>query len=293
MSADFEKNLENRKQAIEALPSLRQVIDEFSLNAQKSLGQNFLLDRNVTDKIVRLVRDYAGGKYDGVNIAEIGPGPGGLTRSLLLSPARSITAIEFDRRVLDALQNLLHAAHGDLTLNLQDALKVDLCEMVSAPRAIVANLPYNIATPLLIGWLQQLRENHKNYEFLALMFQREVADRITAQPNTKSYGRLSIIAQWLCKVHRIYDLPPSAFTPPPKVDSAVVFFAPKELSKDAPLFNALEQVTANAFNQRRKMIRVSLKSYLPIIEKLGIDPQKRAENLTVEEFVAIAKAMNN
>lgn len=285
---DNADHLSRRRIAVEAMPPLRDVIAAHDLNAQKSLGQNFLLDLNVTDRIVRGAMERSGKSWMDVTAFEIGSGPGGLTRSLLKTDAAKVIAVEFDTRAVAALQDLKNAAMGDFDIIQQDALRVDLCALSDAPRVIVANLPYNIATPLLIGWLKQIRANSESYRSMTLMFQREVADRITAVPDTKSYGRLAIISQWLCQAMRIYDLPPSAFTPPPKVDSAVVHFIPKPPPDSMPAFGAVEKVTAAAFNQRRKMIRSSLKDYMQAIETLGIDPQKRAENLTVQDYINIA-----
>lgn len=270
------------------MPPLRDVIAAHDLKAQKSLGQNFLLDINITDKIVREACMRDGGSWEGVNAFEIGPGPGGLTRSLLKSEVQSVTAVEFDKRAVAALEGVNEAAGGSLNLINGDALGIDIKELSAAPRVIVANLPYNIATPLLIGWLKDIRSDNAAFKSMSLMFQKEVADRIIAAPNTKHYGRLSIIVQWLCRTDRLYDLPPNAFTPPPKVNSSVVYFTPKKLEEGAPSFKAVEKVTASAFNQRRKMIRSSLKDYMVAIESLGIDSQKRAENLTVAEFLSIA-----
>ncbi len=280
--------LKQRHEAVEALPPLKEVIAAHGLSAQKALGQNFLLDRNITDKIVREAIVHDSDAWEGVHAIEIGPGPGGLTRSLLLSPAADVHAVELDTRAVGALQGTCDAAGGDLTILQHDAMRVDLAALVPAPRVIVANLPYNIATPLLVGWLKQTRAERSTYQSMSLMFQQEVAQRITAQENTKAYGRLAVISQWLCDVRIMYNLPPSAFTPPPKVNSSVVFFKPKALAGDAPKFDMVEKVTAAAFNQRRKMIRQSLKAYMPAIEALGIDPQKRAENLSVSDYLAIA-----
>ncbi len=282
-------SLDSRRTIIEDLPALRDVIAKHDLSAQKSLGQNFLLDLNITDKIVReaVIRD--GGDWSGVHAFEIGPGPGGLTRALLKSEVKKVTAVEFDSRAISALSGLVDAARGDLNIIQGDALKIDILPLGNEPRVIVANLPYNIATPLLIGWLKQIREDQKSYRSMSLMFQKEVADRIVARPNEKAYGRLAIISQWLCDVVIMYDLPPFAFTPPPKVNSAVVYFAPKALTGVQPSFPVVERITAMAFNQRRKMIRSSLKEYLPYIEKLGIDPTLRAENLSVNDYVGLAK----
>lgn len=274
---------------MESLSPLREIIAQHNLSAQKSLGQNFLLDQNITDKILREAQSRNNQDFSNMTIFEIGPGPGGLTRSILKTNAQKVIALEFDERAVEALQSLQQAAQNTLEIVQGDALKAVLTTLSEKPRAIVANLPYNIATPLLINWLRQIRADKEAYASMSLMFQKEVAERILARPNTKAYGRLSIICQWLCDVANIYDLPPNAFTPPPKVNSAVVHFIPKEIPKDAPDFAAVEKITASAFNQRRKMIRSSLKEYLPAIEALGIDPTKRAENLSVEDFLAIAK----
>jgi len=279
---------QKRLDAVEGLPPLREVIAAYDLRAQKSLGQNFLLDLNITDKIVREAMVCDGAGWCGVHVVEIGPGPGGLTRALLKSPARRVTAIEYDKRAVSALQDLADAVGDDFQVLQQDALRVNALDISAAPRVVVANLTYNIATPLLIGWLNQISVDQGAYQSMALMFQKEVADRIVARPNTKAYGRLSIIAQWLCDVRILYDLPPSAFTPPPKVNSSVVFLKPKVLGDDAPSFEAVERVTAAAFNQRRKMVRSSLRDYMGAIEALGIEPTKRAENLSLSEYLGIA-----
>lgn len=269
---------------LENLPPLREVISAHSLRAEKSLGQNFLLDQNITHKIARQIENI-----QDKNVIEIGPGPGGLTRSLLLAGAKSVTAIEFDPRAVEALEDLSNRAQGRLRIIHGDALETNLLEVCEGPRVIAANLPYNIATPLLIGWLAQIRADKTAYDEMILMFQKEVAQRITAAPSTKAYGRLSVIAQWLCETKKLFDLPPSAFTPPPKVTSSVVRFRPHALAADAPDFAAVETLTAAAFGQRRKMIRSSLKDYRPQIEALGLDSSVRAENLHVEAFVALSK----
>jgi 16S rRNA (adenine1518-N6/adenine1519-N6)-dimethyltransferase len=281
--------LKRRREAVEGLLPLREVIAAYELRAQKSLGQNFLLDINITDKIVREAMARDGGSWAGVHAFEVGSGPGGLTRALLKSDAQKVTAIEFDSRAIGALSSLVEAGDGCLTIIEGDALKTDILSLGAAPRVIVANLPYNIATPLLIGWLRDIRKDSGAYGSMSLMFQREVAERIFAAPNTKHYGRLAVITQWLCYAERLYDLPPSAFTPPPKVNSTVVYFRPRVIAEDAPSFEAVERLSASAFNQRRKMIRSSLKTYMPALEALGIDTQKRAENLSVDEFLSIAK----
>lgn len=266
------------------LPPLRDIIRQYGLRAEKKLGQNFLLDSNITDKIVRHAGDLSG-----AHVVEIGPGPGGLTRSLLASDAADVTALEFDRRAVEALQGLHAAYAGRLHIIEADALEADLTALVPPPRAVVANLPYNIATPLLIGWLKQIRKDTGTFRSLTLMFQKEVAERITAAPQTSAYGRLAVMTGWLCTAKRVYDLPPSAFTPPPKVTSSVVHFTPRALAEDAPSFETMEKLTALAFGQRRKMIRGPLRDYMSVIEALGIPGTARAEELSIEDFLSIAR----
>jgi 16S rRNA (adenine1518-N6/adenine1519-N6)-dimethyltransferase len=270
---------------IDDLPPLRDVIRVHDLRAEKKLGQNFLLDLNLTSKIAR-----SAGDLSGAAVFEIGPGPGGLTRGLLNEGAEHLTAIEYDPRAIAALEDLRVAADGRLTLMHGDALHVDLMELARGkPIVVVANLPYNIATPLLVGWLEQIRMHPGAYRSMTLMFQKEVGDRIAAAPHTKAYGRLGILAQWLCSARVMMDIPPSAFTPPPKVTSSVVHLVPKSLGNDEPAFKTVEKLTAAAFGQRRKMIRSSMKDYEAAIASVGINPELRAENLTVEEFIKIAK----
>lgn len=259
------------------------MIAAYDLRAQKSLGQNFLLDLNLTDKIAR-----SAGDLSRQTVFEIGPGPGGLTRSLLKAGAKKVIAIEFDERAVRALQDLKNAVPDRLEVIQADALATDLLKLADGPRSIVANLPYNIATPLLVTWLRQIREDSQAYTSMTLMFQKEVGERLTASPGTKAYGRLSVLAGWLCDIRRSFDLPPAAFTPPPKVTSSVIRFTPKPPRRPWPEFAALEAATAAAFGQRRKMIRSSLKDYMEKLETLQIDTTKRAENLTVEEFLALA-----
>lgn len=269
------------------MPPLRDVIREFGLRAEKALGQNFLLDQNITDKIVRL----SGTKMDGVHAVEIGPGPGGLTRAILASPASELVAVEFDSRAVAALQGLI-SVYGDERFKIVegDALEIDPRDLVPQPRAILSNLPYNISTVLLLKWLKHLRADKASYAFMSLMFQKEVGERILAQPSTKAYGRLSVMSQWVCDVKRLFDLPPSAFTPPPKVKSSVLHFVPKELGKDQPQFETMEKMLAAAFGQRRKMIRGSLSDYAAAIEAVGIDPTLRAEDVSVEDYICLAQA---
>ena len=270
---------------LSSLPPLRDVIDAHDLRAKKSLGQNFLLDLNLTEKIVRPAGDLSG-----CNVFEIGPGPGGLTRAVVGSAAVSVTAIEYDSRAISALQSLVAASAGCLRVVEGDALETNLIELSGAPRAIVANLPYNIATPLVIGWLKQIRQSPDAFRSMTLMFQKEVAQRITAKTGDKHYGRLAVIAQWLCDVERVMDIPPGAFTPPPKVTSSVVHFRPKTVDASAPTFEAVESITAAAFGQRRKMIRSSLRAYARWFGSVGLDEGMRAENVTVAQYSALARA---
>lgn len=274
--------------AIDALPPLRDVIATHGLRAEKSLGQNFLLDLNLTDKIARVE-----GALDGLDVIEIGPGPGGLTRRLLAQGARTVTALEKDFRAIGALQDLVKASGRVLEVREEDALQVDLQSIgADGARAVIANLPYNIATPLLINWLSDINQKGRDaYIFMALMFQKEVAERICARVGQKEYGRLSVISQAICDVKLRIKLPPNAFTPPPKVSSAVVVFKPKEGAESVP-FSILEEVSQKAFGQRRKMVRSSLKEYMHALEALGIEGTRRAEELHVEDYIAIATYLN-
>lgn len=267
------------------LPPLRNVIDRFGLMAKKSLGQNFLLDLNITAKIAR-----ASGNVTGKNVIEVGPGPGGLTRALLDTDAAAVYAIERDDRCIEALQELVDAAQGRLRLHADDAMNIDYAALCPAPRVLAANLPYNIATPLLIGWL----ENISLFDSLTLMFQKEVAERIVAAPRDKAYGRLSVIAQWVANAEKKFDLPPSAFTPPPKVTSSIVHLTPRQRT-DGVAFKTMERLTAAAFGQRRKMLRQSLKTLGLDAEKLLADAQvpgtARAEEIDIAGFVRLAQAL--
>ncbi len=259
------------------MPPLREVIARHGLAARHSLGQHFLLDGNLTDRIVREAGDLSGR-----NIIEVGPGPGGLTRSLLASAAHQITAIELDRRAIGAMNELAETANGRLRVIEGDALSVDMASLVPAPRQIVANLPYNIASPLLVQWLR----NASSFERLTLMFQQEVAERICADTDTAAYGRLSVLTQWTCDARIIMRLPPGAFTPPPKVWSAVVSLSPHATQPDATLFARMEALTAAAFGQRRKMLRGSLRGLggEALLASASIAPERRAETLSVAEF---------
>lgn len=269
---------------LDDLPPLREVISANDLRAEKKFGQNFLLDQNLTDKIARNAGDLTD-----KTVIEIGPGPGGLTRSILRAGAKKVIAVEFDPRAINALSGLQVAAGDDLEIVQRDALDLDLTSLCDGPRAIVANLPYNIATPLLIGWLRQMREDTLSYASMTLMFQKEVAQRIVAPVGGKAYGRLAVISQWLCAAHKVMDLAPGAFIPPPKVTSSVVHFKPKAVAADAPEFATMEMISAAAFGQRRKMIRSSLGDYADAMSAVGLDTALRAENLSLDDFVRLAQ----
>jgi 16S rRNA (adenine1518-N6/adenine1519-N6)-dimethyltransferase len=280
---------------IDDLPALRSVLDTHNLAPTKALGQNFLLDLNLTARIAR-----SADPLDGCNLIEVGPGPGGLTRALLQTQAQSVLVIEKDRRTAPILEQLAQTREGlekGLEVRFEDALAVDLLHEVSAPRAIVANLPYNVATPLLVAWLRDLWREAGAYRSLTLMFQREVVDRITAQPGDKAYGRLGVLtALTVAAAERQFDVPAQAFTPPPKVTSAIVRLdARADVPGPLALFAQIERVTAAAFGQRRKMLRQSLKSIVPqaeaFLEALEIPPTARAEERPPEDFRRIAEAI--
>lgn len=266
------------------LPSIREVIKNNGLVATKKLGQNFILDSNVTDKIAK-----AGGTITAHHIIEIGPGPGGLTRSILSADPLSLTAIEYDDRAIIALAPLQEASAGILKVIKADALNTDIKMIIPAPRIIIANLPYNISTVLLLRWLRDLFEDQTSYDRLILMFQKEVAERITAAPNSPAYGRLAVMTSWLCKARILFELPPSVFTPQPKVTSAIVEIIPRHNRTDKAKFETMEKILAAGFGQRRKMIRSSMHDYKDHIEKMGIDSSRRAETLSIEEFVKLAE----
>jgi 16S rRNA (adenine1518-N6/adenine1519-N6)-dimethyltransferase len=273
---------------IDDLPPLREVIRRHGLMAKKSLGQNFLLDLNLTARIAR-----AGGALEGRTVVEVGPGPGGLTRALLAGEAREVIAVERDERCLAALAEIASRYPGRLTVHAADALTVDwpsLLGETSCPARVVANLPYNIATPLLLGWITT-EPWPPWYDSLTLMFQKEVAQRLTARPGEDAYGRLSVITGWRMTAQCVFDVAPSAFVPPPKVTSTVVHLAPRP--SPLPCVTAdLERVTQAAFGQRRKMLRQSLKSLFPdagaAAEAAGLRPEMRAETVPIEGFVALA-----
>ncbi|WP_300580707.1 16S rRNA (adenine(1518)-N(6)/adenine(1519)-N(6))-dimethyltransferase RsmA [Marivita sp.] len=275
--------------AIDGLPPLREVIATHGLSAKKALGQNFLLDLNLTAKIARQAGDLSG-----TDVLEVGPGPGGLTRGLLVEGARKVLAVEKDARCLPALAEIAEAYPGRLEVIGGDALEVDALAHLTPPIAICANLPYNVGTELLVRWLTPPKWPPV-WTSLTLMFQKEVAQRIVAKPGDKAYGRLAVLAQWRCDAHIAMHLPPEAFSPPPKVSSAVVHLR----ALPAPRFEAdakvLERVVAAGFNQRRKMLRASLKGLSPDIEDhlnaVGIAPTERAERVSLEAFCALARQL--
>jgi len=274
--------------AIVDLPPLRDVIARHGLSARKGLGQHFLLDLNLTAKIARAAGDLAGG-----TTIEVGPGPGGLTRALLLAGAGRVVAVERDARCVEALQPLVEVSDGRLEVVAGDALELDVKTAGAAPRRIVANLPYNIATPLLLGWIGQADA----LESMTLMFQKEVAERIVAPVGDAAYGRLSVIAQWRCTAELAVTVSARAFTPPPKVDSAVVRLRPHPTPPFDCRRSDLEQVTAAAFGQRRKMLRRSLAGLGVdvgiLLEEAGIGPTLRAESLSVADFARLARCLNS
>ena len=274
---------------IDGLPPLREVINTHGLVAKKSLGQNFLLDLNLTAKIARMAGDLSG-----CDVLEVGPGPGGLTRGLLVEGARKVLAVEKDSRAMAPLAEIQAAYPGRLEVVNAEALELDPLQHLTPPIRIVANLPYNVGTELLVRWLTP-PSWPPAWSSLTLMFQKEVAERIVAQPGSKKYGRLAVLAQWRTTPRVVMELPPEAFTPPPKIHSAVVHLE----ALPAPRFEAdagkLQAVVAKAFGQRRKMLRASLKGLHPEIEdvltSVGIKPTSRAEEIDVEAFCALSRAL--
>ncbi len=268
-----------------AVASLRDTIAQHGLQARKSLGQHFLLDEALCARIAALAGDLAGR-----HVLEVGPGPGGLTRALLATAAAAVTAVELDRRAVAALQELQAAHAGRLVILEADATRVDPAALLPAPRRIIANLPYNVGSVLLVRWLRGAAA----LEGMTLMFQQEVAERITAAPDTPAYGRLGVLSQWRCRCDLLMRLPPGAFSPPPKVWSAVVGFTPHAEDPGPALFGAMERLTAAAFGQRRKMLRSSLKPLgdaQALLEAGGIAGDRRGETLSVAEFDRLARLL--
>ncbi len=274
---------------IDGLPPLRDVIATHGLQARKSLGQNFLLDLNLTARIARIPGDLSG-----MDVLEVGPGPGGLTRGLLSEGARRVLAIEKDHRCMAPLAEIAEAYPDRLQVVEGDALEVDPLAHLTPPIAICANLPYNVGTELLVRWLTP-KDWPPFWSSLTLMFQKEVAERIVAQPGSKTYGRLAILSQWRTDARISLTLPPGAFTPPPKVSSAVVHLTALPEPRYPADPKVLERVVARAFNQRRKMLRAALKGAAPDIEdrllSAGIQPTDRAEQVSLEQFCALARVM--
>ena len=274
---------------IDALPPLGRVIADHGLSARKSLGQNFLLDLNLTAKIARQAGDLSQ-----ADVLEIGPGPGGLTRGLLAEGARRVLAIEKDTRCMAALAEVAAAYPGRLEVINGDALEVDPLAHLTPPIRVAANLPYNIGTELLIRWLTP-PDWPPFWESLTLMFQREVAERIVARPGSRAYGRLALMVQWRTQARIVMSLPPEAFTPPPRVSSAVVHLTALPEPRYPADARVLERVVAKAFNQRRKMLRAALKGLVPDVEAqleaAGIAPTQRAETVTLEQFCALARGI--
>ncbi len=266
------------------LRPLRLVIADHGLRPRKSLGQNFLLDPTITGRIAR-----AAGELSAPTVIEVGAGPGGLTRALLAQGARHVVAIERDPRCVEALAELTAAYPGRLRVVEADALKTDIAALARAPRAVVANLPYNIATPLLIKWLSRATD----FTGFTLMFQKEVAARICAQPQGRDYGRLSIAAQWRCEARALFDVPPGAFMPPPKVTSTLIRLTPRPAPLAPADWGVLERVTAAAFGQRRKMLRASLRQLDvdtdALLRRARVPPTARAETVDIAGFCALAR----
>tara|TARA_A100001037_G_scaffold304163_1_gene340102 strand:- start:571 stop:1410 length:840 start_codon:yes stop_codon:yes gene_type:complete len=268
----------------DALPPLREIVGRFDIAAQKSLGQHFLFDLNLTRRVVSVAGDLAG-----VNVIEIGAGPGGLTRALLESDAHHVYALERDARAVDALRELAEQAKGRLTVFAADALETDLTKLAPYPRTVIANLPYNVGTQLLINWLMQA----DGFLGFTLMFQKEVAERIVATPGSKSYGRLSVLARWLTDPRAMFDIPPSAFVPPPNVISTVVNLTMRPEPLAPARREDLEVVTRAAFGQRRKMLRRALAPIggAAILEAANVPGDARAEDLDVKQFCALARTL--
>lgn len=274
---------------MEKLPPLKDVISKHKLSAKKSLGQNFLLDLNLTSKIAR----YAG-NLEQSDVLEIGPGPGGLTRSLLNEGARKVVAIEKDTRCIAALEEIQAKFTEKLKIVQGDALSTEVRQYLTHPVQIIANLPYNIGTELLVRWLNSTTWP-SFWQSMTLMFQKEVANRIVASPGSKAYGRLSVMAQWRCNTKIAFNIPATAFTPPPKVESSIVHFEALKEPRFPAEVNKLEFVVSKAFNQRRKMLRGALKGHFKNVEEgllaIGVVPTKRAENVTIQEFCLMAQIL--
>ena len=280
------------KTIIETLPSLRLTVDAHGLMAKKTLGQNFLLDKNITDKIVRLsLAEQNLETYSGCHLFEVGPGPGGLTRSALSCGPSKMTVIELDERCIKIMQEIQEKTGNIMHIENQDALKYDFSFTEELPKHILSNLPYNISVPLLTKWLYDI----SGYASLTLMFQKEVADRIMAPIKTKDYGRLSILSQLQCNITRLIDLNPECFTPAPKIWSSVLLFIPLKETLTKKEISSLEKITAQAFSMRRKMIRQSLKSYSnleKVCSQIGITTTMRPEEISPQQFLELSKKLS-
>ena len=274
---------------MQELPSLKETVDKYQLLAKKSLGQNFLLDMNITDKIIRNSLQLQGmPDFSADYVYEVGPGPGGLTRAILKANPKLLTVIEMDKRCIEIMHDIQAVVGNQLQIVEGDALKFDFNKKAEYSKHIISNLPYNISVPLLIGWLK----NISNFKSLTLMFQKEVAERIMAETGNKNYGRISVLAQLVCKIDKLFDLNPNCFVPAPKIWSSVLLFRPLEQVVSSEVLERVEKITEAAFGQRRKMIRQSLK-HIPnlaeICEQIGIDLTARAENLTPEQYLELAQ----
>lgn len=273
------------------LPTLRETVDYYGLMANKALGQNFLLDSNITDKIIRLsLAQQNIPDFKNYNIIEVGPGPGGLTRSILQASPHSLTVVEMDARCIKVMEDLKVETDTPMVIVNGDALLFNFAENVCAPRQIISNLPYNVSVPLLLKWLNRIED----FSALTLMFQKEVAERIMAPTHSKDYGRISVIAQLTCKIKKLFDLNPECFTPAPKVWSSVLLFQPLDNPVNAEEITKIEMITSLAFGQRRKMLRQSLKSINGIadkLESLGISPTARAEEIIPQKFLELSRLL--
>lgn len=276
---------------INALPSLRVTVEAHGLMAKKALGQNFLLDRNITDKIIRLSLEKQGlTDFSGCFVFEVGPGPGGLTRSILYQNPQELTVVEMDERCVAIMQDIQRLSPTQMTIINGDALQTDFSQMKQAPRHVVSNLPYNISVPLLVEWLKKI----SSYQSLTLMFQKEVADRILAPIKSKDYGRISILSQLQCRIERLLDLNPECFVPAPKIWSSVLLFRPLENPLTTEQITKIEKITQIAFAQRRKMIRQSLKGFTNLekaAEKAGVLLTMRPEEITPQQFLILAEEL--
>ena len=279
------------KDALDSLPSLKTTVDAYELMAKKALGQNFLLDINITRKIVTSSLKKQGlSSFEGCHVFEVGPGPGGLTRASLYATPKKMTVIELDERCIKIMQDIKNKTGNIVEIINTDALKYDFTFKEDLPKHIISNLPYNISVPLLTGWLNDIAE----YSSLTLMFQKEVADRIMAPIKTKDYGRISILSQLQCKITRLLDLNPECFTPAPKIWSSVLLFQPLKKTLTKQQITKLEKLTAQAFSMRRKMIRQSLKSIKnldALCEEIGILPTMRPEEITPTQFFELSQKL--